>query len=456
MKNKIALFIFSLFALVLLAAALSLRRVDRAPLKGSVHERCTLDRLHSLELDPGSGGPLHAGFGLAGLTPPVGTPLAGYGARKGAPSTGVHDSLFVRVIALRAGERTACLVGYDALLLHPPLARQIERGAYQQMGLDPEQLYFTATHTHSGAGGWGKGWLSEQFAGPRKEGINEMFVDSTLAALSRALRDLHPARYGCGVIDAPHFIRNRLVGEAGETDDDLFYLALLRDNRPGAVFASYSAHATVLSARNLEFSGDYPGFFERGLERLSGAKVIFAAAGVGSHSHRGEGSGFERAQRIGTSLADSIYSRLKRCRLKSSARLIYGRLAVDLPPHQVLIAAGWRLAPWLARRLVPVDQVYLQILALDRTAFIGSPGEFSGEMALEVKAEAHELGWDVTVTSFNGNYIGYLTPSHYAGLDNYETRTMSWFGPHTGDYISGLAQSAVQQLADRFAEDAGR
>ena len=41
-------------------------------------------------------GRLHAGWAVCSMTPPIGTPLAGYGDRRGRPSTGVHDELYVR------------------------------------------------------------------------------------------------------------------------------------------------------------------------------------------------------------------------------------------------------------------------------------------------------------------------------------------------------------------------
>ena len=44
-----------------------------------------------------------AGWGSRSITPPVGTPLAGFGARKGKPSTGVYDEIFVKALAVSDG-----------------------------------------------------------------------------------------------------------------------------------------------------------------------------------------------------------------------------------------------------------------------------------------------------------------------------------------------------------------
>jgi hypothetical protein len=74
-------------------------------------------------------------------------------------------------------------------------------------------------------------------------------------------------------------IRNRLVGDKGAIDDDLYYLALSKDNKPFAFLATYSAHATVLSADNMQFSSDYPGYWQRAVEQATG--------GHGGRGHSG-------------------------------------------------------------------------------------------------------------------------------------------------------------------------
>jgi hypothetical protein len=47
-----------------------------------------------------------------------------------------------------------------------------------------------------------------------------------------------------------------------------------------------------------------------------------------------------------------------------------------------------------------------------------------------------EKGLDVMVTSFNGGYIGYVTPDKYYDVDHYETRLMNWYGPGSGSYMT--------------------
>ncbi len=442
--------VIGLVGFVLLLAIVTIRPVDRQPYREAKYFKTTMDRLaeYGKKQTPSGKSELFAGAGKAGITPPIGIPLAGFGARKGAPSAGVHDSLFVRVIALKSGGKAVYLVGYDALLLHPPIARTIEDSVRKKYHLAPEQLLYTATHTHSGPGGWGQGFVEEQFAGPPDEHIAKLLIDSTLVALDRAVTSMQAASYSTGVVSAPNHIRNRLVGDKGKIDPELAYLALQGKNKLLAILATYSAHATVLSDRNMLFSGDYPGYLERRLEQQTGTTAIFAAAGLGSQSNRGPGNGFAKAQNIGEALADSVLTHLKLSAFQPQVALNYLRLPIDMHNLQIRISDDLRLAPWLAKRFLRTYDSYMQLVALDSFLIIGSPGEFSGELALVVKEHAKQRNLTATITSFNGCYLGYVTPSEYYHLSTYETRLMSFFGPYTGDYFVEIMNRLVDSVGD--------
>jgi neutral ceramidase len=436
-----------LLLLIIILIVSCLRTVSNEPYSETKYYKNTLETLDNIiaSLPESSSQNLLVGAGKAGFTPPIGTPLAGYGNRKGAPSTGVNDSLFVRVIALQTGDRVVCLIGYDALHCPPRIARIIEDSLKNQFELSPDQLLFTATHTHAGPGGWGKGWVEKQFAGSPDPKIPLMYVDSTMMAVQRALDTIRSSEFKYGIIRAPHFVRNRLVGEKGKKDDELVYVNFSKDKQNIAMFVTFSAHATVLSGRNMLFSGDYPGYLERRLEDKLGGIVLFAVAGVGSHSPTGPGKGFEKAQNIGYALADSVLTNLKN-QQKESCDLLYFRLPVEQNELQIRITDNLRLAPWLARKFFDVNDSYIQVVKLNNMLIFGSPAEYSGELAMIVKKSARAKGFETTVTSFNGCYLGYVTPSKYDSLGGYETRLMSFLGPYTGDYLTEMMIKIVGKL----------
>lgn len=451
MKNKFlrrfikTIVIFVLLILILIISCF--RIVDHKPYQESKYYKNTVNDLEVMmsSLPPTTSGELFVGAGKAAITPPIGTPLAGYGNRKGAPSTGVNDSLFVRVIALQSGGQQVCLIGYDALLCPARITRIIEDSIASRFELNPDQLLFTATHTHAGPGGWGQGWVEKQFAGAPDSLIPNIFVDSTLIAIQRALDSKAPASFQSGKTNAPPFNRNRLVGKKGSVDDELVYIAFSRENKNVAVFATYSAHATVLSGKNMLFSGDYPGYFENKLEAELGGVVLFAAAGVGSHRPAGPGKGFEKARNIGHALADSVLIDFT-SRYEKECDLKYFRLPVEKHDLQIRVSENIRLAPWLAGKFFNVEDSYIQVIKLDRFLIMGSPAEFSGELALMVKEHSRNKNLLTTITSFNGCYLGYVTPSKYYSMNEYETRLMSFLGPYTGDYLTELMIKIVEKF----------
>src|SRR5690606_6443594 len=122
-------------------------------------------------------GKLYAGFSKVSITPTLNSdsddiatgkfiqlPLAGFGARKGAPATGIHDSIFVKAVALKVDNNLAVFVGADLLIMPPNISDSV-MVVLAKKGFTREQIYFSATHTHSSLGGWGPGFMGKQFAG---------------------------------------------------------------------------------------------------------------------------------------------------------------------------------------------------------------------------------------------------------------------------------------------------
>ena len=86
---------------------------------------------------------------------------------------------------------------------------------------------------------------------------------------------------------------------------------------------------------------------------------------------------------------------------------------------------------------------------LQDTIWVAAPCDFSGELALGIKDAMRAQGFDAVVTSFNGDYVGYVIPARYYHLSGYEPRTMSFFGPYMGDYTDELIRALATALASR-------
>jgi hypothetical protein len=228
------------------------------------------------------------------------------------------------------------------------------------------------------------------------------------------------------------------------------YIILKQADGKTFVLGSYGAHATVLSSRVMEFSADYPGCWQRAVEQATGGAALFLAGGVGSHSPVAGESGFAGAERMGQALARMLLDRLPQIPLTN--QVAFGILGIELtmPPLNVRVSDGVRLRPWLAKQLVPVrSHSFLQVFRLNEVVWISTPCDFSGELALGIKDFLRARGSGAVITSFNGDYVGYVIPSRYYHLNGYEPRVMSFFGPNVPDYFDEVIRTMALNVASQ-------
>lgn len=438
----------------------ALQKVDYTPYFTTGYYQTTRARLDSVLADARlSHGAVRVGFGRSSLTPAigaardsaaagefVGVPLAGYSDRQGRMAEGVHDSLFVSAIWVQAGDQNLALVSCDALIFPQEVADAVIARIAPETGLRREQVLFSATHSHSGIGAWGEGWLAEQFAGKYNANVREWFIRQVVLALQRGRRDLTPARFGQGSFAAPAFVRNRLVDTLGRVDSEFTFAVFRQDDGDYAILGTYAAHATVLSAKNMQFSGDWPGYWRRAVERQIPGMAVFFAGGVGSHGPKGTFRGFELAQEIGEALADSVVQHFPRVSLQGEISVAAIGIPVALPEHHIRVSDELRVRPSLARLIVPQDTTYLQAMRLERLLWAGTPCDFSGEIAVDLKNDAARSGFSAQMTSFDAGYVGYIIPSRYYHLNEYESRLMSFFGPYMGDYFEEMIRRMLVGL----------
>ena len=455
-----------LTALVIVALILCLDGVDHRPYFRAPYYIDTNTRLRaSLVTNAVIRGELAAGFGRALLTPTINAatdeptkgqfrslPLAGYGNRRGKSATGVHDDLYIKAVALRVGNRLGVMLGADALIIPSEITEAAMHRIESELKLSREQIYLSATHTHCSLGGWGEGMVAEAFAGGFQPGARVWFADRIVSAVRDAIADLKPATFGDGRFAAPEFLRNRLVGELGKVDPEFSYVVLKQNDGKLAVLGSFAAHATVLSGDMMEFSADYPGCWQRAVEQATGGTAVFLAGGCGSHGPVSGGKGFAGAERMGQGLAQQLLKHLPKTPLTNT--ITFGMLGLDLsmPPFNVRVSDNLRLRPWLAQRLMPVNksrQSFIQAFRLDDAVWISTPCDFSGELALGIKDFLQVRGRHAVVTSFNGDYIGYVISPRYYHLDGYEPRTMSFFGPNVPDYFDEMIRKMALELGTK-------
>ncbi len=457
MKKFLYIFL-ALVTLVGIIILVSTGSVKDGPFMTSAYFKQTMMRVDSLKnaellvVDS-----IFAGFSKVSITPGINNsednpatgnfkkvPLAGFGARKGKPATGIHDSIFVRSVALKIGSKLLVFVGADLLIMPPNIIDEVV-AQLAAKGVSRDQLLFSATHSHSSIGAWGPGFIGEQFAGKANPAIQQWLVGCIVKSVGLALADMSKSQLSYGDFGAGQFTGNRFIGELGTKNSDFTYLLVDQKGKRKAVIGSFSAHATTLGDKNMEFSGDYPGYWERKMEANSFAVALFCAGAIGSQSPTGKGKAFEAAQYLGESLADSLIYKLSIATYQETTAFSTTTLRVTMPEYHLRLTTKINLAGWLSNKLMPEPKnVFFQAVRIGKMIWISAPSDFSGEYALQIKDALAAKGYSAVVSSFNGSYIGYIVPGRYFYMDEYEPKLMGWFGPTMGDYSMDLIRHLTE------------
>ncbi len=395
-------------------------------------------------------GRLSAGWAKSVLELPEGTPLAGYGDREGRPATGSHDELAVRALVLSDGKDTVVVVASDLLIVPENVAERARVGIAHRLGIAADAVLLNASHTHSGPGAFAPGWVGETFAGEYDPQVVSQLSERIVDAVVRAHERQGPARLGSGRLAAPEHVKNRTRPAA--VDPDLHYLLVEKDDGSRAVAVAYGAHATVLRAENMQWSAGYPGYLVRALERDGADLALFLAASVGSMGPVAPGEGFAAAEAIGEALAARVLPELGALVLKERLDVTSVGVPVTMPPLQVRLNRRLRLSPLLVRSLGINNGAWIGGVRVGRTVLVGTPSDFSGEMSGALKDWGAEQDLDLWVLSFNGDYVGYVSPDRYyltaerGGREGYEMYVMSWCGPQQGEFLVRLIRRTVEAL----------
>jgi hypothetical protein len=370
-------------------------------------------------LTPGS---LQAGVAAVEITDlAIGRPLAGYGSRVFTPTSEVADPIFARALVLDNGQQRVAIVTADILLFNPTLSSQVAETLAALDGTwKREDIFFGATHTHSGPSGYA-GAVAEQIAlGWRDQELTDQLAQRIAECIRKAATTLQPTEMAHAALEVdPAYIQNRT-----KSDDpanrwlDLLFLRNRNTTELLASVAIFSAHATARSSSDLRISGDYPGEMVRGVEKALGGTCLFLAGSVGSMKPGAPVSRDQWTESLGAGLrhyAEILHAEAKNYQHELPLALLAAD--VELPTPQVKLTTNLRLSPFLARRLLP-SQVPIQGLRFGNVLLLGTPCDFSGVLAEELRSSTPEM--TTIVTSFNGDYCGYILPESYYDLDKYE------------------------------------
>lgn len=438
--------LLGLLVAILLFLAVSLSPNDHTPYQQTDFYQQTNARLSALSGLPAARTAIRAGWAKANLTPAFTTPTGGYGVRRGKHWTTVADSVWVRAIVFDNGNGPVALVASDLLITPPTVSEQL-RKRLPEIGMTWESVYFGAIHSHNSLGGWAPGIVGNLFSGSYDQRVVDHITNTILAALKQAKADLQPVEIGYKQVNAPEFVYNRL-DEKNPVDPFFRLLRLKRADGKVATLVTYPAHATMIDIFSYQYlSRDWPGRVVDALERETDGFSVFLAGAVGSMGPKGPPTGkdFPLVNQYTADMMNRLKPELAQFQMRpdSTVGLLTLPLALRDPAPRVL--GDWRIRPWLFHAVYGDYPSDLKALRIGPALLIGTPCDFSGELLPPLTLAAKQQGLDLMVTSFNGGYIGYITPDAYYEKDAYETRVMNWFGPQNGAYFSEMMTGLVRK-----------
>ena len=388
------------------------------------------------------------GWAKANITPHFPVKLVGYRPR--GPHTGVHDSLFVNVMVVDNGHLQSAIISID-LLIFPPLLRKELTKRLPNIGWTIEQTYLSATHTHTGFGGWDDSPVGGILMGGYQPEVIDLLCNQILTALQEADRKKTSSKLSYIEISVPNLIENRL-DKASNSDSLIRVIQVEQKGGQKGLFLSFSAHATNINKSIHQLSGDYPSEWIKQLEENEEIDFAFYCAGmVGSHrSKQTKQQDFEKTRYLGKRLADLTLAQLNKAQpIAAPAQIMLTRLPIQLPDSQMRLAKYLKIYDWAFDWLMGELEAEISILQLGNLVLLGMPCDFSGELYIDHQLESSftEKGLQPLITSFNGFYVGYITADEHQDVKSKEeVRIMSWVGPHKGAYFSEI----IKKLANKW------
>ncbi|HEX8201801.1 MAG TPA: hypothetical protein VF590_15100 [Isosphaeraceae bacterium] len=418
---------------------------------------------------PARAGELRVGAAAVVITPPAGTPMAGYYSARAAE--GVHDDLHAKAIVLDEGGRKAALVALDLIGTTRDLVEDARRAIAADTQVPGASVMISATHAHTGPVLRGRGRRESTLGGDSDlaRRYREELPGKIAEAVRRAEANLTPAKVLVGTGHEPSIAFNRryhmtdgtvgwnpgkknprILKPAGPIDPEVPVVDFeATDGHPLAVYVNYAVHLDNVGG--LKISADMPATLSKSLAEFKGPDLltVFTAGCCGDVNHIDVSwaepqKGFENAARMGVILAAEVLRTWPRLepvdpgalRTKGAtvqlalpevspqdvdkARAIAERHADSgsKPPPFLETVWAYKVLDVAGREGRPLE-VEVQVVALgDAIAWVSLPGEIFVELGLAIKQDS-PFEHTILAELANGS-IGYVPARRAYAQGNYE------------------------------------
>jgi hypothetical protein len=440
---------------------------------------------------------IKAGFARVDVTPPLGTPIAGY--FKVRPSEGVLDPIELNAVAFGNEVDAAILITCDFTGMTMARITPVRERIAAQTGVPAERILITSLHQHTSIYVGDRIGDAEDYA-LITDSVYLKLLERKLCDVARmALDDRSEARLFTDEMQAieplaftrRYFMQDGKlrtnpdtekygtpVRRAEEPDNTVRLLRFVREGRKEIVLVNFSTHPDVVGGR--KFSADWPGFTRRFVEKdHPDAHCICTVGCQGDSNHvdffkpKAErivgGKGITHSMHMGRVISDTVTALMQKKGVEHTGDALFGEVSLiynktntageeyfdeavqymkdyDAGKPRATAHIGdvamamrtVRLRTAQIRRPVPVT-----LIALGDVCFVG----FGGEPFTNYGTAARALAPDKTVLcSCCGNgYEGYLLTAQAFAEGGYEAAT-SLFTPNLQEQCIGALAEMIKKI----------
>ncbi len=220
-----------------------------------------------------------AGAHSVDITPPIGLPMWGYGARHDKPAEGVLDPLEANAMVIAVGDDKLAFVGLD--MGRPPMRKSFQRireEIKKQAGV--EHVFIVGSHTHHGT------CIEIENIPSQENSYQRKFEDGIIEAIVQAEKKKVPAKFGVGRVQTVNRNRNRHTKfQPAPVDRELGVIRVDDlSGKPIAHAVNFAAHPTSIDAEVMLYSPDYPGTLKKEVVDKMGGVCLFLQGAAGDMS----------------------------------------------------------------------------------------------------------------------------------------------------------------------------
>ena len=414
------------------------------------------------------GDELSAGVATVDLTPPpeLKASLGGYGERMGKAAVGVHDRVWAKALVVSDGTKRCAIVTADALGFPPPFKKALVKRLTPD-GWTADAILLLPSHSHTSLE-MNQLHPDNRFNIPQIGIFSQAVFDYTLermaSVIRSASREIVPVRVGTGRLELNGWNQNRRH-DHGPVETSLTVTRIDRRDGSGlAVLIHWTAHPTIHNAKDMLFSGGWPGHLQRTVEALrgDGTVALYYNGAVGDQrpvARAGSGgSRWERAERYGRELGIVAHGLLKATETRAMGVLDYRLEPIPLPkrePHPEFMKTGGAeyglselIIQTLLHTLMPVESTAAAVRVGD-LVIVGVPGEMTAELGTQLQTHASTTvsGTHVTVGGLANEWVSYILSASDYEQGGYEA-SVSFYGATLGQTIVDGARRAIDRLED--------